>query len=468
MVLLVGLGLGILVLISITCNFVFGSMSSTNADISTIVGQVIKNIFKSNDETTPITGQISDNILDWVHLGNFSNLGDPSTDIVAVDYTNDGRFLNATLWLFSPVKAKPPQNEEISYGMLIDSDNDMKTGGIGGIDYQLDATFDNESQTWRRTLNSFSPRGDLEPMETPEGHGIGLRKNNVKLSLDLDSIRHQRFYKVNFYAETKRNDSVYLDVTNAANFPPLEVSISAFPPSIVLRPGESKSIEVRLNSTKGYEPIVNLSAASSSDVVSKFAFNTLRIPSYGMTTTPLAIFVPSNISINSPTQYTIIITANSMLRTSYIQTGNQPLFNPTTSPVQYTITVEVLPPLDFAESLGLVSSGIPLNIPKEYLLGFYGIVLSLIIPGIARWFNRRRQMKYVNQYMTTILSGYDSNKQNKDECLRSLENIRRQVDLSFAKGRVDESNYKILNGKISEYQKQLEPQFDTKDDQKQL
>jgi hypothetical protein len=470
----VSVGLGIFLLTSITCNFVFGLMPSNDAEIRTIIGQVMKNIFKSNDEssTTPITGQIRDSVQDWLH--NPSNItrnitsttGDLSTDIIAVDYTNNGRFLNATLWLFAPVKAKPPQNEEIRYGMLIDSGP-----------YQLEVGFDNKSQTWKRTMNSYSPTGDLVPMEMQQDV-ISFSKRSVRLSLDLNSIRHEDSYKVVFYAKANRNASEFIDLTNSLNFPPLDVSISASPPSVTLRPGESNIIGVKLNSTRGYEPRVQLLAVtSSSDIVAKFGFNETRIPSYGMATVPLAITVPYNFATSDPRQYTISIFANATLPVEYLDPSKLngydsqssiPLFRTQPTSVGYTMTVEVLPAMTVLEKLGLGSSGIPLNIPKEYLLGFYGIVLSLVVPGITRWFNKRRQMTYVNRYMTSILSEYDSKKQNKDECLRSLENIRRQVDLSYAKGRLDESNYKILNGKISEYQKHFEPQFDTKDDQKRL
>src|SRR5262249_1606707 len=86
--------------------------------------------------------------------------------------------------------------------------------------------------------------------------------------------------------------------------------------------------------------------------------------------------------------------------------------------------VSVREPLTFAEKLGFGSSGFPINIPKEFAIGFYSIFLSLLVLAIVRWIYGRRQINYVSKYMTNITSTYDSLHQNKVECEKSLENIR--------------------------------------------
>jgi hypothetical protein len=56
------------------------------------------------------------------------------TDILAVNYISDGKFLNATIWLasgFGNSSASAPLNQpfrKVSYGMLIDADNYPTTG----------------------------------------------------------------------------------------------------------------------------------------------------------------------------------------------------------------------------------------------------------------------------------------------------------------------------------------------------
>jgi hypothetical protein len=135
-----------------------------------------------------------------------------------------------------------------------------------------------------------------------------------------------------------------------------------------------------------------------------------------MATAPLTISVSDSAF---PRHYTLFIFANSTLGSSleYVL--------PAIATSQFTTTVDVQPGLTYLDKLGLGFSGIPVNIPKEYLLGFYGIVLSLVIPGIVRFFNGRRQAAYVSKYMTAITSIYDSLCQNKDECERRLENVKK-------------------------------------------
>ena len=95
------------------------------------------------------------------------------------------------------------------------------------------------------------------------------------------------------------------------------------------------------------------------------------------------------------------------------------------------------------------------NIPQEYLIGFYGIVLSFLVPTIVRWFTRRRQSKHLEEHMVSINSIYDRSHQDKGEGIKALEEARRDISTIYAKGKISESDYKILNEKISEYEKKM-------------
>jgi hypothetical protein len=124
-------------------------------------------------------------------------------------------------------------------------------------------------------------------------------------------------YKVVFYGEVRREGSTRTDFTRTVAIPPLELFVSTSPNSIELKKGEHKTIEVRVNTTQGYEPTVNLIAKSQSkNIVFDFTQNdtsnipnfTLRIPSYGVATIPLTITSSKDASIGP---YTIFIFANS-------------------------------------------------------------------------------------------------------------------------------------------------------------
>jgi hypothetical protein len=80
-------------------------------------------------------------------------------------------------------------------------------------------------------------------------------------------------------------------------------------------------------------------------------------------------------------------------------------------------------------------------------------IIGWFIPGIARSINAKRQGKYVDEYMTGIFEAYDKLHNSKDKYLRRLETIKRQVAEKFAKGKLSESQYEILNDKITEYSK---------------
>jgi hypothetical protein len=104
------------------------------------------------------------------------------------------------------------------------------------------------------------------------------------------------------------------DVTRWLAVPPLELTISTSPTNLVLKPGEQKIIEVKVNSTKGYEPLVNLSAITQDKTNNnlhfnfKKGFNILQLPSYGLATTPMTISAANNASI---APYTLTIFADS-------------------------------------------------------------------------------------------------------------------------------------------------------------
>jgi hypothetical protein len=85
--------------------------------------------------------EITDERNQWVQTyGNDStHLKSEYTNILAVDYLSDGKILNATYWLASNSKNASTYNQpyrNISYGMLIDTDSNTKTG-YNGVDYDF-------------------------------------------------------------------------------------------------------------------------------------------------------------------------------------------------------------------------------------------------------------------------------------------------------------------------------------------
>ena len=267
--------------------------------------------------------EITDPHLDWIDLKNmtFTNQGDRSTDIESVDYSSDGQTLNATLWVYFPFKPNHSSsaNENVNYGMFIDADFDQTTG-YGGIDYKVEISWDNQSKKWTKVLEKWSHYGETKVLSNktiPISSFSEDGAHYVTLSADLDAMLSPKKYKMIFYGEVKREGSYRTDFTRWVAIPPLELTVSASPNVVELRKGEQKTIEVKVNTTQGYEPTVNLFATSpSKNIIFDFTQNdtlnkpvfTFRIPSYGVATTPLTISAIKNASVGP---YSLFVFANS-------------------------------------------------------------------------------------------------------------------------------------------------------------
>lgn len=260
--------------------------------------------------------EIYDNISDYIDLNTKVDTrnGDPHNDITSVDYYSDGKVLNATLWLLFPFK-EHPTTERVNYGIYIDSDFDDRTGHEG-IDYKFEIQWNNKTQSWSKILAKWSANGQTRVLENITNYKGFYGKNEgsssyVMLSVNLTDIQSPEKYKILFYAESKLNGSYKTDFTKWLAIPPLNLVLSMSPNILTLQPGEQKTVELRVNSTEGYEPTVTLFTINQSkadNIKTDFKFSTLRIPSYGVVTTPLTI-TASNDALIKP--YTVFIFANS-------------------------------------------------------------------------------------------------------------------------------------------------------------
>ena len=261
--------------------------------------------------------EIKDTSNDWINLKNKkpSFEGSPLTDINSVDYSSDGKILDAIIWVNGPINNKSAEYAILNYGMYIDSDFDKRTG-YGGIDYKLEIGWNNDTKTWTKTLEKWSAQGDTKTIIKEDNYNytksFEKEKKFVELTLDLKLLNYPSKYKVTFYAEAKksRNNSLITDLTKWVAIPPLQLTITTSPSVIELHKGEEKNIEIKINSSQGYEPQVNLSAKSETNNIETFLFQnkSMHMPTYGMASAPLTVKALPN-STAGP--YTLIIFANS-------------------------------------------------------------------------------------------------------------------------------------------------------------
>jgi len=308
--------------------------------------------------------QIDDSNNDWIDLINKkpSNEGLPLTDINSVDYRSDGKTLDAIIWVKAPINNRPTEYAILNYGMYIDSDFDNRTG-YGGIDYKLEIGWNNTLQTWTKTLEKWSAQGDTKTIIKEDNYNYTKsfeeRKKFAELALDLKLLDYPSKYKVTFYAEAKKSkrNPLITDLTKWVAIPPLKLTIVTSPSVIELQKDKEKNIEIKINSSNGYEPQVDLSAKSQTNNIETFLYQnkTLHMPTYGMASTPLMIKALPN-STSGP--YTLIIFANSTFppeqllgdidknnRSNFIQNTSQNVL------AQSTIIVTIVDPPTWDENL---------------------------------------------------------------------------------------------------------------------
>ncbi len=343
--------------------------------------------------------EIIDPKLDWINMNTreLTKDGDRSTDIESIDYHSDRKTLNAILWLYFPFKPTPsPLYEDVNYGMYINSDFNDNTG-FGGIDYKVEISWNNQGKNWTKVVEKWSHFGGIKVLDnktipyTDFAAREGTGGRYVSLTADLDALLSPQKYKVVFYGEFKKKDDgiLKIDFTRMVAIPPLELSIATTPNSVELRKGETKTIEVKVSTAQGYEPIVNLSATSQSDDIfldftqnntSLVPTSELRIPSYGVATIPLTITSAEDAAIGPKT---LFIFANSSFPPEELITARSPATNFLPSSVRPVENI-------FTDSTLLLTLQEPLT-PVDYIGEFWSKVgapisfVTGILAGSIPW-----------------------------------------------------------------------------------
>jgi hypothetical protein len=300
--------------------------------------------------------EITDEVGQWFDLykRNLTGAGDRNTDIVSVDYSSNGTTLDAILWLLFPF-IENPIRENVNYGMFVDSDFN-RNSGFGGIDYQIEIRWNNETKQWNKVIEQWSHNGKTRVVDNETDYKDFYHRgsNYVVLSSDLGKILYPQKYKVVFYAEAKKGGSYKSDFTRWVAVPPLQLVVSPSQNSLEIIKGDKTTIEVNVSSTQGYEPTVNIYASNHSrDVGLNFTYKTLRIPSFGTSSTPVTVNVSKDASTGP---HTLFIFANSSF-----------------PPEEFLKPKSEKPTSDFLSSLGR-------NIPTENIISHANMLVTVKDP----------------------------------------------------------------------------------------
>lgn len=282
--------------------------------------------------------EIRDGKSDWVDMvtGDTNleqSINGPSfTDIKSVNYLSDGRHLNTTFWLDSIsdlFKADGLSNtRQIYYGILVDSDFNNDTG-YQGIDYQVEVKWNDTSKKWNRSFNEFSADGHTRNISNIDYNHQGFydrKSGSITLDLNLKPMLYPNKYRLFFYSYSLTNGDYLLDAVRWVYIPPPEFTISTKPEVLQLIPGNKKSIDVLVNSTTGFQPVVELSMENvPKGINSSLENRVIPVPPYGFTSTSLTL--TSEGTINPGTRTFFIIANISFLNSTFYS----PIVNPQTN-----------------------------------------------------------------------------------------------------------------------------------------
>lgn len=276
---------------------------------------------------------VSDPSKDWFDYGTPENFfGKESyNDISRVEYFSDGKTLNATLWM----AGVPPEEIESSnftvdhlrYGMYIDSDSDIKTGNLGGVDYTFDISKEQHSQGWDMSISEWSTNmsgrvlkhDSNHPVKYNESYG-GSNEGFVELSADLRFLGYPDKYRVIFYSiiEGNKPGNNFLkvgDFTKWVLIPPPKVLISLSPNPAEIKRGEDKNAQILIRPSTGFEtqsriwmerPMLdNITLNSTSfpfiETQDEISTMPIKVPTSGALVVPIRIQVPLTTEIRPHT-----------------------------------------------------------------------------------------------------------------------------------------------------------------------
>ena len=300
-----------------------------------------------------------------------------SIDIERISYSSDRNFLNATLWIGgSGVKENPSLYgaKMLAYGMLIDADNNQKTGKAG-FDYQIEIQWSNG--TWHRTLLEWASDNNYRILSVDQNYSDFFRneQNYVLFSLDLNKIVSPPDYKLMFYSTLMYGKSNFLyDLSSLIDVPPPQYTLLTLPHPVVLRQGEQKIIGVQLKSNTGFIPeIINfIPEEHQSNIDVDFNPDKLNVSSFGVEPAPFRIAVSENAQIG---QYTIPLVSNISTGSAFPLSVFFGQFNATISTqgskaVPTNLTISVIEPLSIQEQV------------KDFWIT-YGSLISVVAAGFA-------------------------------------------------------------------------------------
>jgi hypothetical protein len=180
-----------------------------------------------------------------------------------------------------------------------------------------------------RSFNEFAANGHTRNITLIEDNHTNFFDDNNKydnneyitIHADLKPMLFPDRYRVFFYSYSQHGELYLLDAIRWIYIPPPEFTLYTTPKVITMTAGESENIEVNVNSTTGFQPMVHLNATNiPKNIELKFTNSTLPVSSYGFASTTLTLssetfthtgprtfFILANISFLNSTFYSPLV-----------------------------------------------------------------------------------------------------------------------------------------------------------------
>jgi hypothetical protein len=317
----------------------------------------------------------------------------PSSDLAAVSYLSDAKTLNASIWLSSSFRSL--SSHKMGYTMSVDIHSVYETG----TDYYVIIKKDPFSKTWTKTVEEGSATGEKRLLDKNDNYTGFFKdgKRYINLTLNLKDLNFPDQYKLIFTAwDIFLKDSRLcnlIDISTWVHVPPPEFVISASPSSVILRPGQEKSVELQMKATTAIIPanvflFTNRIDGLNLNLIPNKVFTTTR----GAATSILQVKALENSKART---YTLPILANISFPTAGKLLGSDQIVSNSLSrniTMSSNIAIEVLNPLTFEEKLN--------NFYVAYfspVSGIYGAI-SGIITGIVAWIIAKLRKKRKGYY----------------------------------------------------------------------
>ena len=376
-------------------DFVFSTLSHRYNDLLDDVDKVMKSF------------EFIDNDINKTNSTNISNYYSHDNLKIAFKYPPNSTISDYGNWIRINFPLPDFKLVSKSYQMLIDVESTFDNG----IDYINKIEYENSSKKWKDTFyeikslietqhtGRFENDGNLRMIEEKEFKEFPVnllnklsRQNfSVPLSIELSQINFPTTYNVYFVTtslyKTKNNLCNIIDASSFTPIPPPKINITLLPDSLELRPGEEKSLEIRIEPSTRLPYLINLTSLPRDTIHSTFTSN---IPSdihkEELFITNLKINVSKQDGFDFPRFYSLpiiatfsIVPSHKDLLTNLIIKNE--LFPNMTSTI--FLPIKVNPPLNAEDFLNSVTEKVVS--PLGQIVTTLGLIVGSIV-GIGKWF----------------------------------------------------------------------------------